>query len=69
MDKSNPFSRVGGTELAGLLGCTKGLVSQWANGHRKVGAEWAVQIEEVTGGVIHRSELRPDLWPPKGRAA
>jgi DNA-binding transcriptional regulator YdaS (Cro superfamily) len=64
MNTQTPFSRVGGTELAKALGCTKGLVSQWANGHRQVGAEWAVKIEEVTEGAIKRSELRPDLWPP-----
>lgn len=69
MNAQTPFSRIGGTELAGLLGCSKGLVSQWATGYRQVGAEWAVKIEEVTDGLINRSELRPDLWPPSDRAA
>ena len=26
-------------------------------------AELALQIEEATGGVVSRSDLRPDLWP------
>lgn len=30
----------------------------------KVPAERAVQIEAATGGVVSRSELRPDLWTP-----
>jgi DNA-binding transcriptional regulator YdaS (Cro superfamily) len=67
MNDQNPFRRIGGTELAARLGCTKGLVSQWATGRKPVGAEWAVKIEEVTGGLINRQELRPDLWPKSAK--
>jgi DNA-binding transcriptional regulator YdaS (Cro superfamily) len=53
--------------LAARCGVTHQAVLKWKNG--KVPAERAVQIEAVTEGSISRSELRPDLWPPKGRAA
>ena len=38
------------------------LVSQWINGHTKVTAEKARQIEAATSGEVTRVELRPDLF-------
>jgi len=53
--------------LADRCGVTYQAVLKWQRG--KVPAERAVQLEEVTDGLINRSELRPDLWPPSDRAA
>jgi DNA-binding transcriptional regulator YdaS (Cro superfamily) len=45
-------------ELARALGITHGAVSQW----KKVPADRAVQVEEITG--VSRHELRPDVFGP-----
>jgi DNA-binding transcriptional regulator YdaS (Cro superfamily) len=55
--------------FAERLGVTQGLVSQWLTGETKLTAERAVQIEEVTAGEVSRSDLRPDLWPPRKLSA
>jgi DNA-binding transcriptional regulator YdaS (Cro superfamily) len=57
------IDRIGGTELARRLGCSKQLVSFWRTGRQRVPAETAVDIERVTHGAVRRHELRPDLWP------
>jgi DNA-binding transcriptional regulator YdaS (Cro superfamily) len=50
---------VGGvTKLASLLGIKRPAIYQW----KRVPAERAVKIEEVTGGKVTRQELRPDLY-------
>jgi len=58
------IDRVGSSELARRLGCSKQMVSHWRVGRYKPTAEAAVEIELVTNGLITRSDLRPDLWPP-----
>ncbi len=52
------------SKLAKQLGVSQGLVSQWITGRTRITAEKAVLIEEKTGGMINRHDLRPDLWPP-----
>lgn len=42
---------------------SQGLVSQWESGVVAISAERAIQIEQVTDGVVTRGDLRPDLWP------
>jgi DNA-binding transcriptional regulator YdaS (Cro superfamily) len=49
-------------DIARLLGCSQGLVSQWLSGVQRVTAERAVQIEKVTDGKVTAAELRPDLF-------
>jgi len=53
--------------IATALGVKAAYVSQIASGHRRASPVRAVQIEELTGGVVTRAELRPDdfwrIWP------
>lgn len=54
----------GGLEAAGkALGLHPTVVCRYANGSRPVPPKRAVEIEEITGGRVTRSDLRPDLWP------
>ena len=50
-----------GNALAREIGVTPVLVSQWANGVRRVPAERCPQIERATGGLVRCEELRPDV--------
>lgn len=47
----------GAAGLSRLIGVTSQAISQW----RRVPAERVIQVERATG--VHRSELRPDLYP------
>ena len=49
--------------LAKQLGITPTAVFKWLK-RDKVPAERVLQIERLTNGVIHRSSLRPDCYPP-----
>jgi DNA-binding transcriptional regulator YdaS (Cro superfamily) len=49
------------TALAGLLGITKGAVSQWKDIRRKVPADYCPSIERITEGTVTCEELRPDI--------
>lgn len=31
----------------------------------KIGPKLAIRIEQATNGLVSRSDLRPDLWPPE----
>lgn len=46
--------------LAAMLGVNKSTVALWVL--RRIPAERVMEIEAATG--IHRSDLRPDLYPP-----
>ena len=48
--------------LARDMKVTPSMIYQWVTGRRRISAETAVRIESVTHGLVHRSELRPDLW-------
>lgn len=48
------------TALAEALKVSRATIYNWGRG--KVPGEAAIEIERVTGGVVKRSELRPDLW-------
>lgn len=50
------------TALAERMGVRQNNVSYWLNGAKDVPPKRAVQLEAVTGGVVTRKELRPDLW-------
>lgn len=50
------------TALAKSLSVSKGLVSQWVGGKTSITATRAKQIEEATGGLVTRHELRPDIF-------
>ena len=60
-----------GNALAREIGVTPVLVSQWANGVRRVPAERCPQIERATGGAVRCEDLRPDVdWAVlRGREA
>jgi hypothetical protein len=49
------------SRIAEALGITRGAVSKW----NRVPAERVLVVEDVTG--IPRHELRPDIYPPRGR--
>lgn len=54
---------VGGqSRLAELLGVSASFVSQWVAGARPIPATRCRAIEEATGGVVSRSDLRPDVF-------
>jgi DNA-binding transcriptional regulator YdaS (Cro superfamily) len=57
------IDRYGGdTQLAKALGCTQNAV--WSARRRKsVSPQMALKIERITG--LHRSKLRPDVYPPE----
>lgn len=42
-------------------GISKAAIYFWLAG-RPVSAEYAVKIEQATGGTVSRAELRPDLF-------
>ncbi|MHB8564993.1 MAG: YdaS family helix-turn-helix protein [Acidiferrobacteraceae bacterium] len=42
----------------------QGVVWAWLN-LRRVPAEFVIPIERATSGIVGRSALRPDLYPPK----
>ena len=49
-------------ELAKHLGIKSQSIHQWRTGRARVTAERAIDIERVTGGVVRREHLRPDLY-------
>ncbi|WP_341238035.1 YdaS family helix-turn-helix protein [uncultured Limnobacter sp.] len=48
--------------LAGILGVTPGLISQWKQGVRPIKVERCVEIERVTNRQVMRWDLRPNDW-------
>lgn len=52
------------SDLAERLGVTQGAVWQWVHGKTRITAERAIEIDLVTGGVVSRHELRPDVFGP-----
>lgn len=55
--------KVSQTELARRVGVSQGMVWQWLNGVRQVSAEKVLTVEEATGGMVSRHEIRPDIYP------
>ncbi len=68
---SHAIDYVGGqVTLAKLIGTSQAQISYWlTKSKRGVPAEWAGKIEDATGGVVTRHELRPDLFPPEEQRA
>lgn len=56
-------------ELAERLKVSPEIVRLWTLGDRKPKPANVDKIIEVTGGKVTRSGLRPDLYPPRKRAA
>lgn len=46
--------------LADFFGVSKAAVNKW---RKRVPAERVLGIEQATGGVVTRYQLRPDLYP------
>lgn len=44
-------------------------VWSWLNRTRRVPPEFAIPIEQATGGEVTRHEIRADLYPMEGNAA
>lgn len=56
-----------GVALAGKLGVSPVLISQWRTGMRPIPTERCPAIEKATGGAVTRKDLRPNdywlIWP------
>jgi DNA-binding transcriptional regulator YdaS (Cro superfamily) len=52
----------GGAKLAKLVGVKPPTVSQWLKYTRPVPPIRCLAIESATGGIVSRSDLRPDDW-------
>ena len=53
------------TKLAKKIGISKGHLSNILYGVKKAGGVLAVKIDNETNGILSKSLLRPDLWPPE----
>jgi len=72
MDLKTYFARknaIPHAELAKLVGVSKESIRLWANNDRKPKPAHVAKIVEATGGKVTRSGLRPDIYPPRKRAA
>lgn len=71
MDLPTYIRRTGMTvaDLARELGFPHEIVRLWVRGDRRPKPENVNRIIEATGGKVTRSGLRPDLYPPRKRAA
>ena len=57
---------VGGPqELAAKCGVSPQHVYYWRHKAKRVPAERVLPIEAATGGIVTRSDLRPDMFPPE----
>lgn len=60
----NAISTAGGQNaLARMIGIPQSSIWKWLHKSKKVPAEKVLLVEELTG--VPRSELRPDIYPPK----
>lgn len=50
-------------EFAKLCDVHQTMVSQWLTNRRPISARKAIVIERVTGGLVTRHELLPDIFP------
>jgi DNA-binding transcriptional regulator YdaS (Cro superfamily) len=50
------------SEMAEYLGITTTWLALLIAGRRKASPVLARKIEEATGGLVSREELRPDIW-------
>ena len=51
-------------DLAKTVGVQRIYLTQIAGGHCRPSAALAQRIHTATGGEVHMSELRPDVYPP-----
>jgi DNA-binding transcriptional regulator YdaS (Cro superfamily) len=64
MELRDILNRAGSrASLARALGVSPQAAHGWVDFNR-IPAARAIQIEQVTDGLIKRHELRPDLWEP-----
>lgn len=56
----------GRTALARLIGVTPQMVQRWCAG-TQVSVTSAMAIHEALNGKVTKSQLRPDVWPPRKR--
>lgn len=66
MESMKQFIEMYGTQSnAGkAVGVSQATVWGWLHGTHKVSPRYALKIEKLTEGKIHRSNLRPDIYPP-----
>lgn len=54
------------SDLSRQIGVTQPVLWQWMTGYRKVPIVRAIQIEQITEGMVTRRDLREDwrdIWP------
>lgn len=51
--------------LAVEAGTSVAYLVQIAGGWSKASAQLTLRLEKATGGAVHRSDLRPDIYPPE----
>ena len=66
MDLRNRIASI--SLLAKTIGFKYTTVHSALSGKTQAGPKLAIAIEKGTCGCITRSDLRPDLWPPKKQA-
>jgi len=50
-------------EIAAALNVTEVFVRSMCNGHKKIPAKYAIQIERITYGAVSRHVTAPDIYP------
>ena len=53
-------------KLAKILGKRQSVIWTWLK-RGYISAEYAIPIEQATGGLVTRHELRPDIYPEEGK--
>lgn len=52
-------------KLAETVGVQRIYLTQIASGHSRASPGLAQKIHQATGGEVHISDLRPDIYPPE----
>lgn len=55
-------NRLSQSAMAKIAGVSQSMIAHWEMGRRRITAEKAIYLEEVTHGELSRNDLRPDLW-------
>lgn len=62
MDKLLEFYGGKQVVVAHAIGCTASQVSRVVTGRCKFSLRMAHHIEKLTGGVVTKADIRPDVW-------
>lgn len=51
-----------------MMSVAKATVSRWETGERRITAENAIKIDEVSHGKIPKEKMRPDIFAQEGES-